>query len=371
MCGVSVHLSPLSRRGVLKVLATVMSGAVFSCLLPELALAMEARQAHYLIVGCTGYVCRFNIQNYSVERVPVDFDAHSFIDAGEDQVWAIQKWARQAVLVDFKRGTVIRRLDCPEDAAFYGHGMVNDDGVLLVTRVDLNDGTGHLVGYRKYCPKPIVDYKVTPGFLHECRPMANGDVLISSSGLQALKGVNPLSGKRIAPSSLIRFNLDRRQVVETTPVEDDAQVLGHFIIAKNGAVLAVSGVLGDGNVAPGKIYFRGLADRRLREVTVPADLRAQMHGELLSLALDEGSHQAIVTVPKGEMILMIDMEHGQFVDVIMGAGDTGAVFDKGSGRFLVTNRTVGYLDLLERKRVSLTPPYTGRGTRHSAHVLLV
>jgi len=367
-----------SRREFLVGLS-LLSAAGLTGSFPVIARAAEIPDNRYLMVGSGTSICAINLKNRQVHSVPVGFLGHGFVQnpLRPERVWAIEKWGRAAVEIDFKKGEVSQRMTCPETAAYFGHGFFAPEGnVLYIVQTDLLTGLGHLIGYDNGTFAQVRDYQVTPGALHDCHLLPDQTFLVVSHG--STMTIGPNKEHKYQPmlenSSLMRFDPRTNKVVDKKSIEDKDQILAHFAVTQNGSLIAIglprpetdptlpTDPLNPGNVDlkhGGAVYFGGLDEPGLRRVVLPDDVKVKLRGEVLSIAVDEAAHLAAVTNPASKTVLFIDLTNGIYIGQI-GADAYGISYDPVMKEYLCSGGKIsGIPD--NRKDVSPFPVKTMTG----------
>jgi hypothetical protein len=358
----------LSRR---RFLQYVTQGALSAALYPTLSCFSEAHAAAVgkIVTGSMDSVYRVDLATQATKGILTGFCAHSFIADPEnsEQVWAVEKWGSQAAMLDFSTGTVLQRLTCPAHTAFYGHGAYGPDRrTLFLTRLDLETGAGHVIGFDAEEARQVADYRIAPGFLHQCSLLPDGHMLTASSGIRTTLGMQPRQGPRVAPSSLIRFDPVNGKIVNEIRCGDDEHIVSHFAVAADGSVIAASSTIPASQAPHGNIYQGRIDGDALTPLALPKDVAARARGEILSIALDEAKGVAALTNPMGQLILLLDLRRKVFDKAIASETDFGIVHDAGTGCFYVDGGSIGRLDPATGKRDNILA-----GDFSSAHILLI
>ncbi len=335
------------------------------------------KSSKYMFAGAESSICRVNLHDWTVNSIDIYFRPHSFlaIPGDVDRVWAIQKWGAMAALANFKTGKIEFFLTCPEDYAFYGHGIhdLREDMVLL-SRVDLTNGTGHLVGFRPGNENPVIDYKVTPGFLHEVRRLADGTVLVASAGMRVLKGEDPRSGPRIAPSSLVRVDLSSGAILNEYKLDNPDLLIQHFAITDNQQVIAASAVRKWGKTIYGGVFILKTLEGQLEELTIPEAIanEAQYTEEMLSVAVDNHSTVAAVTNPTSRTVTLFDLKTAKWMNTVRTGEMSGAAYENSTGCFMLEGKDgLIRLNPASGKYESINAVDFDAQTFSSAHTLLI
>jgi hypothetical protein len=277
-----------------------------------------------------------------MQRVDVSFQAHSYIASPDNPFFAlgVEKWGPSAAFVDFKKSKIVHAFASPKGTEFYGHGIFfPEKNAFFVTRVDLKSGEGHLVGYDADTFKETYDFPVTPGGLHECHLLPDKTLLVTSSGIKPQGyGSGAQTGPRFEASGLVHVDMGTGQVLGKKLITDDDQVVGHFAIARDETIVALSGPR-PGKKSFGEIYLGSVASPDLRRLEWTANYAKV--GEMLSVSMDEAHHRAAVTNPTGNNLFFLDTRSGQDMGHIPRKA-FGVGYHTGKGQFLFSGQEMFY-----------------------------
>ncbi len=309
-------MEEISRR---KFLADVsLLTGVMVCHLPFRALAQGSGNGEedLLAVGSIdGCVYQFDLKtNRLKKKVSVGFMPHSFIQnpKQEERVWVVSGWGNLAKEVDFRHGKVIRSWKAPSGFQIAGHGFHSSDGEkVFFSLLNLETGQGHLVGYHAATLQQTFECTVV-GAMHQCHSLDDGTILLSSSGIRRPHGI-PRSGPRLEKSSLVRVTGDGK-VLGQMFIDDMDQVIGHFSVASDGTIIALTCPRVGANVSSGSIYVSQSEKFSLSKLTLPADVGSQLHGEFFSVAIDEADNCAIASACGNGLVDMSAIGRGVLFD---------------------------------------------------------
>jgi hypothetical protein len=344
-----------SRRQVLKAAA----GTAALSLLGSMPFAPPAQAGTFSgrrLVTATGQVAAIiDLEALRITHIPLGFIPHSFVQSPKnpDRVWAIkmESWAATlpiskeemgqpwAAEMDLREQKVLQNLYLPETSGLSGHGFFTADAaVLFIPRIDMEKGSIYLTGYEANdCRKIVADYPVAPGTVHDSRLLPDGTAMVASSGF--MKKYD--SKLRVKKDELIQFDIHAGRSTRTWALDDDKQLLSHFAALKDGSFLVVSE--GDIGNVPGMAYIGGRGSASLEEIPFSGHVKPGVPGELLSLAVNEARHRAVVTNPQNFRLLVIDIEHRAFVKEIT-HHSFGMVFDEKAERFIGSGEGLYLLD---------------------------
>src|ERR1043166_9452026 len=190
----------ISRRRFLQTMP-VLAGLAAGFPLPAAQAGPAATRR--LIVGSKSSACIIDLASGQLIRLPLGFMPHSFVrnPRWPDRVWAVERWDYQkppglkesVAEIDLREGKVLRQFAAPAGSGFFGHGFFTPDGkVFFISCVEFEKGVGHLTGYDTEDFKPVADYQIQPGAVHQCTPLEDGTVLAACSGIRPLKGLSHL-----------------------------------------------------------------------------------------------------------------------------------------------------------------------------------
>ena len=109
--------------------------------------------------------CAVNLDSLKANCFKIGFPPHSFVPVPHDPnlVWGIEKWGMHAAEIDIREGTVLRRINCPEEWQFYGHGAFwTKNNLLLISRVNTAKTEGQLAGYDYVTLKQVNPLSLRP-----------------------------------------------------------------------------------------------------------------------------------------------------------------------------------------------------------------
>lgn len=312
------------------------------CGIPRLSAA--AKVGRKLIAGSEKSVCAIDLDTRQVAQVSVTFKPHGYAQNPRQpaHIWAFEKWGRGAAEIDFASGAVAQTFISPEDTQFFGHGLFSRDGkICFAVREDLTTGLGHCIGFDTTTYQEVMDIQATPGGLHECHLLDDDTFLVASNGAPVIfkNGVMQPT-PMVERSSLVHVDPGAGKVLDKKFIADDDQIIGHFVLSRAGAIIALSSQRRSAAVPHGAIYFGHLNQPALRRVVLPEALEAKLQGEMLSIAVDEARNLALVTNPGGSRVLFIDSQSGAYLGALENKIN-GVVFDEalagfiGSGKELV------------------------------------
>ena len=303
-----------------------------------LANAADAKNRR-LVVGSGNGVCSIDIAAKQTSLVEIDFLPHGFAQNPHrpNHIWAIEKWGTAAAEVDIEQKKVVATLQSPKDTQFFGHGLFSPAGdVLFIVREDMRTGKGHFIGYDATNYKPVLDYQVTPGGLHESRMLPDGTFLVASNGAPVIfRNGEFVKTELIENSSLVHVDSKTGKILDKKFIGDTGQILGHFLVTNNGTIVALSSPRRDSGQKGGAIYFGHIGKTGLQRIRWGKDIDDRLSGEMLSVAVSETDNVAVVTNPTSSMMLFVDIREGEFIGAIH-QNAHGVSFDRDLGRFLAT-----------------------------------
>ena len=318
--------------------------------MPRFALAATAGRT--LIAGSEKTVCAVDLSTRQVAQVPVAFKPHGYAQNPRQpaRIWAFEKWGRGAAEVDFVTGAVSHAFVSPENMQFFGHGFFSRDGkTCFAVREDLSTGLGHCIGFDSETYREVMDIQATPGGLHECHLLTDDTFLVASNGAPVIfKDGVMLDSPMVERSSLVHVDPVVGKVIDKKFIADDDQIIGHFALSASGTILALSSQRRSAQARHGAVYFGHVVQPTLRRVELPEPLEAKLVGEMLSIAIDEARHLAVVTNPGGARVLFIDSRTGTFLGALENKIN-GVVFDEALAGFIGSGRELVLLTALQDK----------------------
>jgi hypothetical protein len=299
------------------------------------------------IVGSGPSLCTIDLKSLFCKKTNISFSPHGFAQnpKNPNRIWAFEKWGASAAEVDILDGVVTQQLTCPSNTQFFGHGLFSPEGnTLFIVREDLETGLGHCIGFDTVHYKPILDYQVTPGGLHECHLLPDHTFLVASNGAPVIYNNGTFKKMpMVERSSLVHVDPVHGAVLDKKFIHDDDQVVGHFAISLEGSIVAISGPRQNTTQQRGAIYFGHLNKPSLEKVIWPDALNTTLFDEMLSVSMDNEAHVAVVTNPNSATLLFIDTRDGSFLGTLKNEA-RGVSFDENLGQFISNSKMLSLID---------------------------
>jgi len=318
--------------------------------LRALAAATVTAGGGRLIAGAPGFVYSIDLKTLAAQTIKTEgVVPHSFLahPRKADHLIVVEKSGATAVEIDLRAARESARIACPSGHLFYGHGCFDGAGdVLLISRFDTASGLGHLVGYDARDYRQVVDHQVVPGGLHDVQLLTDRKTLaVTSSGVRVLRAAPPgaIVGPILEKSALVYVEAASGKVLGKEPLPVTGQVIGHFAVAADGTVVAITiplvgNLLNDTVDGRGEIYIARKGGRFAR-VELPAAIADRIHGEMLSVAIDEQQKLACVTNPTTSTVLFLDIARARYERMIeLPVNGVGAL---ATGGFVLSPRRAG------------------------------
>jgi hypothetical protein len=287
----------------------------------------------------------YDLSSHALRETDIGFFTHSLIQnpANPRQIVAIEKWGPGLAVLDLDEMRVVQQLPAEKGTAYYGHGFyVNDGKVFFITRVSENTGLGHFIGFDAETLKPVIDYQVTPGGLHECSMVDENTAMVASAGVR--NAYRTHVAEKIEPSGLIRVDMKTGKVTDKMFIDNNVDMLAHFRKSVKGTIIAINGTRPTEKDKAGKLYYSKDGKAALRALELPEDVTRQMKGTMLSVAFSDDGNMAAVTSPYSHEALIIDADTGHVKQVIRDEL-YGVAYDHTQREFIFDNKDkISYFD---------------------------
>lgn len=274
---------------------------------------------------------------------------HGFAHSRDTVVAFSRRPGDHALVFAAGSGAILCRIDASEDRSFCGHGTFSRDGrVLFASEAIGSTGDGVLGlydathGYRR-----IGEYATHGLDPHEVRLLPDGRTLaVANGGILMLAGMPrlKLNIPDMDPSLVYIDARDGRLVRQVRPDRDLRQLsIRHLAVDRRGRVAIAMQYEGpETDDVPLVAWHGGPADRAgLRFLPMPAEEQSGLRQYCGSAAMDDAGRWLAVTSPRGNRMLVWDMELDRYVasaqltdvcGVAAGATETGFLISSGLGR---------------------------------------
>lgn len=329
----------VSRRTALGLLAT-------SVLLPGKARA-ESRQLYVnAFGGKAGFgVAAFDAAGRIHYSLPLPGRGHSFARSRNAAVAFSRRPGAYAVVFDAKDGRELRRIAAAEDRSFCGHGAFTSDGrVLFATEAIGSTGEGVLGiydgtdGYRRIGEYPT--HGLDP---HEVRLMPDGRTLaVANGGILMLAGMPrlKLNIPDMAPSLAYLDVATGRLIRQVQPARELRQLsIRHITIDRRGRVAIAMQYEGPETDDVPLVAWHGGPDdpAGLRFLAIPPEQRRGLRQYCGSAAMSGDGRLLAVTSPRGNRMLIWDMEGERHLAAAEMDDVCGVAAEPDGAGFIVSN----------------------------------
>lgn len=338
----------LSRRAVL-------SGLGAASLLPLLDRAALGAPHTRLYLNAYGERGAFGLAGFDAAgqiryRLPLPGRGHSFArrEDGRVAVAFSRRPGDYALVFDPVAGTALHLIPAAEDRNFCGHGAFTADGKLLfATEAIGSTGDGVLGiydaagGWKRL--GEVSSHGLDP---HEVRLMPDGRTLVVANGGILMRAGMPrlkLNIPEMDPSLVYLDARDGRLIRQVRPATELRQLsIRHIAIDRHGRVaLAMQYEGPESDPVPlVALHDMPAGAGRLDYLPMPEDQRAAMRQYCGSAAMDDSGRFLAVSSPRGNRLLVWDLERlalvhvGEAPDVcgVAADADAGFVVSNGLGR---------------------------------------
>lgn len=310
----------ISRRAFLQKMRDLAGTFALAGLCPRQARAATTG-ASRLIIGADTALYSIDLRSHIAQKIDLGFIPHSFVQNPiyPERVWALEHWHQSennsAAEIDLTRMEVIRQIQSPLRTQFYGHGAFSSTADLFfIVCVNSDSGEGHLLGYETTNYKPVLDYHLTPGAIHDCHLLPDHTLLIANYGGKITIPHNlPVQyGPMIEASSLIRVDLSSGRILNRITIEESDRILTHFAVTTEGSIVATGGHI-DHSPKGGAVHFGHLDSASLKRVALPASTESSLIFGIQNVSLDDQNHLAAISNQEGTLVLFVDTKNGQFM----------------------------------------------------------
>ncbi len=333
----------LSRRAVL-------SGLAAASLLP-LGSAVSAAAATGLYLNAYGEVGAFGLAGFDADgqiryRLPLPVRGHSFArrDDGRVAVAFSRRPGDYALVFDPVAGTALQMITAAENRNFCGHGAFTPNGKLMfATEAIGSTGEGVLGIYDAADSwKRVGEFRTHGLDPHEVRLMPDGRTLVVANGGILMRSDMPrlkLNIPDMDPSLVYLDTRDGSLIGQICPVAELRQLsIRHIAIDRHGRVavaMQYEGPEADPVPLVAVHDAPGGADR-LDYLPMPEEQRMAMRQYCGSAAMDSSGRYLAVSSPRGNRVLVWDMESRLLVQVGEARDVCGIAAQRDAG-FLVSN----------------------------------
>ena len=246
-------------------------------------------------------------------------------------------------------GLVLRRFDTPADRHFYGHGVFEPGGrVLVTTENDITRGQGVLGlydaadGYRRIGELPA--HGIGP---HDLALLPDGTTLaVANGGILTLpeSGRDKLNLDTMRPSlNLVELAGGRLLDERRLPDRLHRLSIRHLAQAEDGVIAAGMQWEGElGELVPLVAIDRG---HGLVPLDAPADALARMTGYVGSVAFDRSGALLAASCPRGAGIAFWRVADGEFLRLVEIADACAIGPAPSPGRFLAASGTGAVVEI--------------------------
>lgn len=339
--------SGMSRRHFIRnSLAALSTLAVGSTLAGE-ALATESRGKGAKLVSAVSddagqhYVAGVDRNQQLIFKVAVDDRCHGGCarPGHQDVVSFARRPGRHFYVMDTAAGHVKHRIEADPKHHFYGHGIFSNDGRLLYLTANHYPDAQGLVqifdaekGYQK-----VGEHSVQGIGPHELRLHPDGETLIIALGgirTHPDYGRAKLNLDDMQPALLL-MNRHSGEIQQRFSPSHHQLSCRHLDVSPSGVVFA--GYQFQGSEWEDHPLIVRLDTRigQLREIALPSELQRSLRQYTASVAVHSEAGVAAVTAPRGNRLILLDTESGDFLRSIA-ITDVAGVIPGDNGTFIAS-----------------------------------
>jgi len=264
------------------------------------------------------------------QEIELPFFPHSFTSSphAPQRIVTFEKWGRQMAEIDLGTLTAIRITQAQPGRRFFGHG-VHGGNFIYATQMDDAQGMG-LVSVMDAATHQVVREFPTRGvFPHDCQWLPESNTLLvvnSRRSYAASKTGNNFS-------SVVWLDADTGKCRKQVYIETTQFGYAHFVRSSDGFL-----VLSGSYDVPGGMSQPLLAVMRPDD-SVQALMPASttLHGEALSLHLNESDKLVATTLPNSSLLQIWNYQTGEFVRQFELPEPRGLAFSAEHDELLVTS----------------------------------
>ncbi|GLR64127.1 DUF1513 domain-containing protein [Marinospirillum insulare] len=303
----------------------------------------QAEQLYASAAKKTGggyYLSFFNGLGQEQTSHPLPSRAHHILaDSKRGWLFTIARRPGEFIdIYDYRNNRPLAHLKVQPNHYLQGHALLSPDGRYLYTsETSLKDDQGHLVVRdleNKFKP---VNKLATGGIEpHEFLWMPDGKTLVVANGGIATEGRKKLNLETMQ-SSLVYLNSQTDEIIEKQQLADEYHQcsLRHLDVANNGQVVVALQYQGH----PADQVPLVLAHKQgeaLETLAMPELIRSQLQQYCGSACFDSSGQFAAVSSPRGNQVMLWDMQQRSFLSSIYAADGCGLAATQKEGEFLVS-----------------------------------
>ncbi|MFO0726687.1 MAG: DUF1513 domain-containing protein [Myxococcota bacterium] len=294
-------------------------GASAAALLSGRAFAEAARAQGPILVGAEqGLVQRTGAKTFALRalaedgrlsaRIELPFHMHGFAGHPLERRYAavFEKKGPGAAIVDLERSQVVQPLAPAKGRQFYGHGAYSPDGALLFGTETVPEAKSGVIAVRDVRAgyREIAHFASHGSAPHDCHLVDDGKVMVIAHGGSAAEEKNQ------DPPSVTWVDVKTEKLLDKLYIPAPHLNAGHLAIGKNGDVAVVSAPRkGRAALDNGGITLRPHGERA-KTLSAPEQVVRQLVGEVLSVALHEGTRTIAATNPDGNLLTFWHVPQG-------------------------------------------------------------
>lgn len=227
-----------------------------------------------------------------------------------DHAAVFEKKGKGACYVDLKNRRVVKKITTKETQHFYGHGAYAVDGSLLyAAEAHLDDDyKGTLVVRDGRSFKRLGEFPTFGTAPHDCMLLDDGNTMVITNGGGPIDGGD-------APC-VTYVDVQAEKLLDKVELDSPKFNTGHIAMT-NKRDLAVVSAPRDGQGGKIRDHLGAVSlkpqGEPIRTMTEPADVVGRMHGEALSVAINEADGTVGVTHPDGDQLSMWNLYAGELL----------------------------------------------------------
>ncbi|PWQ94227.1 DUF1513 domain-containing protein [Leucothrix arctica] len=343
----------MNRRDALKL---AFAGAA-SFAMPKLMASSGAGLASTLFSASENNIGQYQLSLFTLatneaRHFALPFRAHDILPLpSTNQVLAFGRRPQmQCVLVNTDGSGTAKEMNATEGRHFFGHGCLNTDNSVLFTTESEYDEARGVIGLRDANTlQPIGEYESYGMGPHDIHLMPDGKTLVVANGgieTHPDYGRRKLNIETMQPS-LVYIDVASGKKIDEYRLDDHQLSIRHIAVSPTGGVGVATQFQGDlSKRQPNSLVAWQQNGGNLVNLQMPKALIESLKGYIADIAYNDINQQLVVTAPRGNQVLLWDLQHQSAVKTFNLSEPSGiSVYDNS---FVISN-TKGALMTLDPK----------------------
>jgi hypothetical protein len=296
----------------------------------------------------------YTLATKEVKHFALPFRAHDILPLPQaNKVLAFGRRPQmQCVLVHTDDSRITEEISATEGRHFFGHGCLSrDNSVLFTTESEYDEARG-VIGLRDAKTlQPIGEYDSFGVGPHDIHLMPDGKTLVVANG-----GIetHPDYGRRklnidTMQPSLVYIDVASGKKIDEYRLDDHQLSIRHLAVSPTGDVGVATQF--QGNLAkrqPNSLVAWQKSGGELINLPMHKSLSKSLHGYIADIAYDDIHQQLVVTAPRGNQVLLWDLQSQSEVQSFDISEPSGISYYKNN--FLISNARGDLISLNPREQ---------------------